>query len=143
MRGYFKVTRGDLADPLLKPSGAFSNFEAWHWLQESAAHSPMDVAVPSGSSRKIVRLERGQLTYSIRYLFKAWRWSNKRVQRFLAGLRSAGRISTTTADGKPATTATTTAQTIITICNQPSPSELDSPKSATVLGAMTFFSSAS
>jgi hypothetical protein len=111
MKGYFKVTRGDLDGPLFKPRSTFSNFEAWHWLQEHAAHSPMNVDVHSGSSRKIVRLERGQLTYSIRFLKKAWCWSLGRVQRFLAELESAGRIETGTADDSPASTATGTAQT--------------------------------
>jgi hypothetical protein len=47
------------------------------------------------------------LTYSIRYLARAWQWSGKRVQRFLSAL----------ADDQTLTTATTTGQTIITLCN--------------------------
>src|ERR1700733_6810635 len=77
------------------------------WLIESAPHTARDVSIDCGSTRKTVHLERGQLTYSIRYLAKAWRWSDKRVQRFLA----------TTELDQTLTTATTTGQTVITLCN--------------------------
>jgi hypothetical protein len=106
-RGFFLVSRGMFEHPRFKPRGAFSGMEAMFWLIESAAHTPRDVPVDCGSFRKMVHLERGQLTYSIRYLAEAWRWSDKRVQRFLSAL----------ANDQTLTTQTTTGQTLITLCN--------------------------
>jgi hypothetical protein len=105
--GFFLVSRGLFEHPRFKPRGPFSDLLAMLWLIESAAHTARDVSVDCGSTRKTVHLERGQLTYSIRYLAKAWRWSEKRVQRFLSA----------TALDRTLTTATTTGQTIITLCN--------------------------
>ena len=105
--GFFLVTRGLFEHPRFKPRGPFCELLAMLWLIESAAHTARDVSVDCGSTRKIIHLERGQLTYSIRYLAKAWKWSDKRVQRFLSAL---------TLD-QTLTTATTTGQTIITLCN--------------------------
>jgi hypothetical protein len=105
--GFFLVSRGLFEHPRLKPRGPFSDLLAMLWLIESAAHTARDVSVDCGSTRKTVHLERGQLTYSIRYLARAWTWSDKRVQRFLGAL---------TLD-QTLTTATTTGQTIITLCN--------------------------
>jgi hypothetical protein len=106
-RGFYLVSRGMFEHARFKPRGPFSDMEAMLWLVESAAHTPMDVSVDCGSNRKVVHLERGQLTYSIRYLARAWRWSDKRVQRFFSAL---------TLD-QTLTTQTTTGQTLITLCN--------------------------
>lgn len=106
-RGFYLVSRGLFDHPRFKPRKPFSDLMAWLWLNEYAAHTPRDVSIDCGSTIKTVHLERGQLTYSIRFLAMAWRWSDKRVQRFLA----------TTADDRLVTTATTTGQTIITLCN--------------------------
>jgi hypothetical protein len=106
-RGFFLVSRGLFEHPRFKPRGPFSDLLALLWLIETAAHTSRVVPVDCGSARKAVRLERGQLTYSIRYLARAWQWSDKRVQRFLGALK----------DDQTLTTATTTGQTIITLCN--------------------------
>ncbi len=106
-RGYILIARGLLDDPRFKPRGPYSDFEAWFWLIEFAAHTVHDVAVSNGRHREIVRLEPGQMTHSIRFLAKAWGWPNKRVQRFLRVLRSDLSV----------TTQTTTGQTLITLCN--------------------------
>jgi hypothetical protein len=106
-RGYILIARQLLSHPRFKPRGAFSQFEAWYWLIESAAFMARDVAVCSGRNQQIIHLEPGQLTYSIRYLAKAWRWSDKRVQRFLSALQL----------DQSVTTQTTTGQTVITLCN--------------------------
>jgi hypothetical protein len=106
-RGYILMTRQLLKHPRFKPRGPFTQFEAWYWLLESAAHTAHDVSIMNGTRREIVGLEPGQLTHSIRFLANAWRWSPNRVQRFLRDL---------TMDGSVAT-ATDTAQTLITLCN--------------------------
>lgn len=106
-RGYILIARHLLSHPRFKPRGAYSQFEAWYWLIEFAAFVDRDVAVCSGRNQQIIRLEPGQLTYSVRYLAKAWRWSDKRVQRFLSALQL----------DQSVTTQTTTGQTVITLCN--------------------------
>lgn len=105
--GFFLVARGSLAHARFKPKGAFSAFEAWVWLIEAAAHSDCEVAVMNGTQREIIPLKAGQLTYSIRYLAKAWLWSPNRVQRFLDVLKTDRSVAT----------QTDTPQTVITLCN--------------------------
>ncbi|MDP3691842.1 hypothetical protein [Bradyrhizobium sp.] len=46
------------------------------------------------------------MTFSVRFMAKAWRWSDKRVQRFLSAL----------VFDQSVTTQTTTGQTLITLC---------------------------
>jgi hypothetical protein len=106
-KGYVLIARGLLKHPRFKPRGPLTQFEAWYWLIESAAYAPHDVTITSGRNRLAVHLEPGQLTYSIRYLAKAWQWSDKRVQRFLSALQL----------DQSVTTQTTTGQTVITLCN--------------------------
>ena len=107
MTGYVLIARGMLKHPRFKPTGPFSSFEAWCWLIESAAYAPCDVVMQNGRYKRIVRLEPGQLSFSIRFLAKAWRWSENRVQRFLCGTQSDGSV----------TTQTDTGQLVITLCN--------------------------
>ncbi|WP_441258967.1 hypothetical protein AB7008_15070 [Bradyrhizobium sp. 521_C7_N1_3] len=106
-KGYLLIARGLLKHPRFKPQGPLTQFEAWYWLIESAAYAPHDVTITSGRNRLTVCLEPGQLTHSIRYLAKAWQWSDKRVQRFLSALQL----------DQSVTTQTTTGQTVITLCN--------------------------
>jgi hypothetical protein len=106
-RGFYLVSRGMLDHPRYKPRGPFTQFEAWHWLIESAAYAPRDVPIMTGTRREIITLQPGQLSHSIRFLSAAWRWSPNRVQRFLRDLAMDGSV----------TTQTDTAQTVITLCN--------------------------
>jgi hypothetical protein len=106
-KGYVLIARGLLKHARFKPRGPLTQFEAWYWLIESAAYAPHDVTITSGRNRLTVCLEPGQLTYSIRYLARAWQWSDKRVQRFLSALEF----------DRSVTTQTTTGQTVITLCN--------------------------
>ena len=84
--GYYLVGRGLFEHPRFEPKAAFSPLEAWLWLIESAAFAPLPVPIMEGRGREIITLQRGQLSYSIRYLARAWRWSPNRVRRFLDGL---------------------------------------------------------
>jgi hypothetical protein len=76
-RGFVLIARQLLSHPRFKPRGPFTQFEAWYWLIESAAYVARDVPVCSGRNQQIIHLEPGQLTYSVRYLAAAWRWSDK------------------------------------------------------------------
>jgi hypothetical protein len=106
-KGYVLIARGLLGHPRFKPQGTFSNYEAWSWLIESAAFCARDAKVTNGRSRFIIRLEAGQLTHSVRHLSRVWKWSDKRVQRFLDALETDGSISTKTTSG----------QTVLTLLN--------------------------
>jgi hypothetical protein len=106
-KGYVLISRGLLKHPRFKPSGPLTQFEAWYWLIEAAAYAPRDVTIINGTRGDIITLQPGQLSHSIRFLARAWIWSDKRVQRFLSALRS----------DQSVTTQTTTGQTVITLCN--------------------------
>lgn len=105
--GYFMLPRGLLRNPAFKPKGAYTNAEAWLWMYEAAAFKPRDITVTNGRKTETIRLERGQLSYSVRYLAEAWGWSKAKVQRFLDE----------TQNGTLTETHNETHQTVITICN--------------------------
>jgi hypothetical protein len=106
-KGYILLARQLLRHPRFKPKGPFTQFEAWYWLIEAAAFAPHEVPIMMGHRREIITLQPGQLTHSIRFLAKAWRWSPNRVRRFLDDLSMDGSVNT----------ATDTAQTLITLSN--------------------------
>jgi hypothetical protein len=106
-RGYMLMARQLLKHPRFKPRGAFTQFEAWYWLIESAAYVARDVPIMMGNRREIITLQPGQLSHSIRFLACAWHWSPNRVRRFIDDLSMDGSVDT----------HTDTAQTLITLCN--------------------------
>ena len=69
---------------------------AWAWLIEHAAWKPRDYRIGS----KVVRLERGQLVASLRYLATAWGWKKDRVRRFLAVRQQTHAIRAVSATGR-------------------------------------------
>lgn len=77
--GFFVVPRvdadlfGDPQDEPLCRRGAFA------WLFDNAAWKPVERHI--GAAR--VRLDRGELCFSYRYLARAWGWTHGRVQRWL------------------------------------------------------------
>lgn len=82
----------------------FTRAQAWCWLIEMAAWTPTKKEIGG----KTITLKRGQLSYSTRYMAKAWRWKGEaKVRRFLCVLVEWENIATSTDAG----------QTIITICN--------------------------
>jgi hypothetical protein len=106
-RGYILIARGILDHPRFKPTGPYTRAEAWLWLIEAAAFKDRSVSVLAGRQRKAVWIARGELTYSVRYLAKAWKWSPGRVLRFLDELQTDHSI----------VTRTDTGQTVISLCN--------------------------
>lgn len=83
----------------------YSEREAWSWLIGEANWKD-GIRNISGAP---IQLKRGQLTSSVRFMAQRFQWSVGKVQRFLRKLRSWNMIETST--------ATDTAQTVITICN--------------------------
>jgi len=105
LTGYYLMHRGWL-DNSAFPSPRREPYcprSAWAWLIEHAQYE----ATKARIAGKLVELQRGQLSYSYRYLGEAWGWQHDRCRRLVAVLSQAGMIATDTATG----------QLIITICN--------------------------
>ena len=103
MRGRFWMARGWQDHPLFARE-PYTRAQVWCWLVEMAAWKPARKEIGS----KTITLKRGQLSYSTRYMAKAWRWGGEaKVRRFLCVLVEWENIAVSTDAG----------QTIITICN--------------------------
>lgn len=105
-RGFIAVDRGLFDHPVFAPE-PYTEREAWLWLIAEAAWKPTTVRV----GRAIVKVGRGELAYSLRFMATKWRWSEPRVRRFLDKL--SGRR---TGDALVLVQATRDS-THITICN--------------------------
>ncbi|EQA97296.1 hypothetical protein [Sphingobium sp. HDIP04] len=81
----------------------FSRRDAWVWLMENAAYTDRSIDVAG----KTVAIKRGQLSYSLRFMAKAWDWDEAKVRRFLSRAQKDQFIDARTDAG----------QTIITICD--------------------------
>lgn len=110
MTGFIAMQRDALDHPVLFDGG---RFRAWFWLVANAAWKPTRTRIKG----KIVTLERGEMTYSIRFLAENWGWSKSRVDRFLAELREEGMIETRSKSGTTAGHAAGQGQSIISVCN--------------------------
>lgn len=101
-RGVFAVDRGIFDHPTLDDGEPFSRREAWLWMVSEAEWQPR--------KRKrggvVVSLKRGQLAHSLRFMAAAWKWSEVKVRRFLAALKSDAMIDAQTDAGV----------TLVTIC---------------------------
>lgn len=111
MTGYIKLHRGWRDNDLFK--GEYSRADAWVWLIERAAWKPAKVRIKG----QTVQIERGELSFSVRFMAEAWGWSKSRVDRFLADLRSETMIETRSKIGTSAGHNAGQGQSIITICN--------------------------
>lgn len=111
MAGFIKLHRGWRDNDIFK--GEFSRADAWVWLIEHAAWKPTRARIKG----KTVELDRGELTFSVRFMADAWGWSKSRVDRFLADLRSESMIETRSKIGTTAGHNAGQGQSIITICN--------------------------
>ena len=100
MSGWIKLHRGWMDNPAL---GTPERKIAWLWLIENACWKETKVDIKGRTHT----LERGQMTYSIRYLSDAWGWSKTSVERFLDRLKTETMIGT----------ASGTGQNVLTICN--------------------------
>lgn len=89
MAGYVAMDR-EWQDHELFAGDEFSRRDAWAWLIAHAAWKPTKARI-KGSS---VELQRGDLSFSVRFLADKWGWSKSRVDRFLSALRSEGMIET-------------------------------------------------
>ena len=104
--GNFSVSRSIWTSDLFAKE-PFTEREAWIWMISSAAWRDQTVRV----GKHIVRLERGQLCYSTRFMAEAFGWHHSRLRRFL------DRLEIRSATGRKTGTAASTAPTVITITN--------------------------
>lgn len=109
--GFIKLHRGWRDNPLF--GREYSRGDAWIWMLEHACWKPAKVKVKG----KIVTLERGEMSFSVRFLAGAWGWSKSRVDRFIAELRAEGMIETRSKIGTTAGHSAGQGQSILTICN--------------------------
>jgi hypothetical protein len=116
MTGYYQMARGWMENDFFDRE-PFTEREAWQWLVEQAAWRPSRTKIKG----TIVPLERGQLSFSVRFMADKWQWSKSRVDRFLkrlaaenmVNISSKNRDNSGTTAGHPAGQG----QSIITVCN--------------------------
>lgn len=110
MSDWYAVARA-VWDHELFEREAYSSREAWLWLVGQAVWKPTHVHG--------VLIQRGQCTFSLRFLAEKWGWSTSKVRRFLATLKNHKMIDTPTGTptGTPIDTPTGTPTTVVTICN--------------------------
>ncbi len=109
--GWITLHRGWRENALFK--GEFSRADAWVWLIENAAWKPVRVRIKGDG----FELQRGELTFSVRFMAEAWGWSKSRVDRFITDLRDEGMIETRSKIGTVCDHKAGQGQSIITICN--------------------------
>lgn len=110
MSGFIALHREAFDHHLLQDA---ERFRAWFWLVSEACWKPSRTRIKG----ETVELERGELTYSVRFLADKWGWSKSRVDRFIADLRAEGMIETRSKNGTSAGHKAGQGQSIISICN--------------------------
>ncbi|KXJ56569.1 MAG: hypothetical protein AXW12_00620 [Thalassospira sp. Nap_22] len=103
-RDFVFAQRNRFKHPLFKAE-KFCRGYAWDWIVANAVWR--EDGHPVEIKGQIVRLDRGQLSYSVRFMAEAWRWDKAAVSRFITRLKTEAMIETHTETG----------QMIITVCN--------------------------
>jgi hypothetical protein len=129
MSGFVKIPRDLLTRALASTKGRLTGEQALLWLTLEASWAERDYDI-NGTS---VRVGRGQLACSVRYLAQAWRWPRNTVFNFLKRLQAAGLINRKLVRLRDTRgTSTRTPISLITICNYEC-----SPKEQTAIGTST------
>lgn len=121
MSGFVALYREAFEHPMLQDA---ERFRAWFWLVAHAAWKPTKARIKGD----MVELQRGELTFSVRFLADKWGWSKSRVDRFIADLRAEGMIATRSKIGTPSNQNAGQGQSIITICNYDEYQSVDDDK---------------
>jgi hypothetical protein len=101
-RGVFAVDRGIWDHPSFATE-PFTEREAWQWLIGEASFKHRTKRIGS----VVLKLDRGQVAASTRFMSDKWQWSEARVRRFLKRLKIDAMIDAATDAGI----------TVVTICN--------------------------
>jgi hypothetical protein len=115
--GLFAVDRG-VFEHRMFANEPYTEREAWMWLISEAAWKAKSIRTPHG----MVRVERGQLVHSQRFLAAKWQWDRSRVRRFFELLESEKMIAQERPSFDPAKGPASTQQKAqktaqLTICN--------------------------
>jgi len=110
--GFYQMARGWMDDEFFT-NEPFSERDAWCWLIEHAAWKPTRARIRGAT----VELDRGEMTFSVRFLADRWQWSKSRVDRFLCRLASENMVKTRSKIGTVTGRKAGQSQSIITICN--------------------------
>ena len=125
LSNFIPISRDLFEHSLWAENRAFSRFEAWLYLLKEARFEDSKVLDKS----TFVEVKRGQVYASLRFLAKAWGWSEKKVRLFLALLIDDSMIKKDTVKD--------TGQTIITLCNYDKYNSGDGDKDADIDAART------
>lgn len=101
-RGVFAVDRGIWDHPSFA-NEPLTEREAWQWLIGEASFKDRTKRIGS----VVLKLERGQVAASLRFMADKWQWSEARVRRFLKRLKTDAMIDAASDAGI----------TVITVCN--------------------------
>lgn len=115
------MARGWLKNPVFgnRKREPFCRAAAWAWMIEEAAYELRKTRIGG----KVVELQRGQFSHSLRFMAEAWGWHRNKVARFIDELGAEGMIERCPATvpqlsrNCPTDTDCGTAPGIITICN--------------------------
>lgn len=105
-RGFIAVSRA-VWDHHAFPEEPMSQREAWLWMLNEAVWKGCKVRGPHGP----IELQRGQFSHSLRFMAKRFGWSVNKLRRVLRGYADEHMLVLENS------TATNTAQLVITICN--------------------------
>lgn len=106
LTNYIPISRKLFEHVFFSEQRVFSKFEAWVDLLQEARYDTKEGSRLIGG--KVIKIKRGEIPASLRYLAERWDWSKNKVDSFIKLLESEGMITKRTATG--------TTQTIITIC---------------------------
>lgn len=81
---YYFMERGWMEHKKLYTDEPYSRREAWVWMIEHALFAAAEVDIHD----KKYKLDRGQLSYSLSYMSKKWKWHVSKVRRFLNDLKN-------------------------------------------------------
>jgi hypothetical protein len=117
LSGYYLMHRGWMDHPVFAKE-AFTECQAFEWLiSEAAWAEERTIAI----NHQPVRLMRGQVSHSLRFMAEAWGWDYSRARRFLKKLEKWEMVATQNATG----------QNIISLCNY---DQYQNPKSESETG---------
>lgn len=98
-KGFLKLDRRFFGGWLWNEARTYSRCEACLFLMAGARIDARDEAVSVRIGGREVSISRGQIPASIRFLSKAWRWTEKAVRLFLMELRRKKCITTDSRQG--------------------------------------------
>ena len=91
--GFIRISRKILSHPFWREERPYSHFEAWFDLISTARYAKGEFEdIISGVG--VVKIQRGELVGSVRYLAKRWNWGEKKVRCFLKRLKDLDQIKT-------------------------------------------------